>query len=259
MNVDQNEISRKSPVPPEASRPAEAPGRILVIDPDDVISELICYNLSSFFRIDTCRSAEEALELDLPLYWLIILDTQLGGKISGLEFVEMLQRSDITAVIPFIICSARDREDDILRGFDAGADDYIVKPFSLREMVARVRSVLRRHHRNLSSAGEGTVPATALPSVIRAGNLRLTPDRQETELDGEPISLSRIEFQILRLFASNAGQLFSRDQIKNYAWPQSEDVSARTIDVNISRLRKKLGPKAPVIVNRPGQGYGILV
>lgn len=230
--------------------------RILVIDPDDVIRELIGYNLSSEFKIDACSSAEDALEFDLPLYWLIILDTQLGGKINGLEFIEMLQRSEQTSSIPFIICSARDREDDILRGFDAGADDYIVKPFSLREMVARVHSVLRRHHRSRMSLSVTTQPIA--PKVIRVESLRLTPDRQLTEVDGVSISLSRIEFQLLRLFASNVGQLFDRDHIKNYVWPSGEQVSPRAIDVNISRLRKKLGPKAPVIVNRPGQGYGIL-
>lgn len=234
----------------------ESQCRILVIDPDEVIRELISYNLSSEFKIDACGSAEDALEFDLPLYWLIILDTQLGGKINGLEFIEMMQRSEQTASIPFIICSGRDREDDILRGFDAGADDYIVKPFSLREMVARVHSVLRRHHRNNRSLAATTQPIA--PKVIRVGTLRLTPDRQLTEVDGESVSLSRIEFQLLRLFASNVGQLFDREHIKNYVWPGGEQVSPRAIDVNISRLRKKLGPKAPVIVNRPGQGYGIL-
>jgi len=254
MTSVENDIKREKNAA-IATGPMENAARVLVIDPDDVIRELICYNLSSDFQIDTCRSAEDALEFDIPLYRLIILDTQLGGKINGLEFIEMLQRSKLTASIPFIICSGRDREDDILHGFDAGADDYIVKPFSLREMVARVRSVLRRHLRHSGGSRAATV---AVPQVIRVGSLRLIPDRQLTEVDSEPVSLSRTEFQILRLFASNVGHLFSREQIKNYAWAESEEISSRTIDVNISRLRKKIGPKGPAIVNRPGQGYGIL-
>lgn len=223
--------------------------KVLVIDNDRVILDLLQLNLAVHYHVDTRQSAEDALELDLPSYSLIILDISLGGKINGMQFIEMLARSEATVSIPFIFCTARDSEDDILRGFDAGADDYIVKPFSLREMVARTRSVIRRHSR----------PAAA-PKTSRLvyEGLVMNVDNQRVELDSVPLSLSRTEYQILKLFMKNKGTFFSREEIHAQAWPDTEAVSARTIDVNISRLRKKIGRYASCIVSRAGQGYGLV-
>lgn len=223
---------------------------ILVIDGDEVIRELIHYNLSADYNIDACSSAEDALELDLLSYSLIILDINLSGSINGLQFTDMLGRSAATAGIPFIFCTARDSEDEIIAGFDAGADDYIVKPFSLREMVARVKSVIRRHAINR--------PAAARPMTLDYEGLQLQLETQRAELDGQPVALSRTEYQILKLFMKNPGRLFTREEIHTRAWPDGEAVSARTIDVNISRIRKKIGPYATCIISKPGQGYGIM-
>lgn len=225
--------------------------RILVIDGDKMILDLLQVNLAATYQVDTCASAEEALELDLPSYSLLILDIFLGGKIDGMQFTEMLSRSNATASIPFIFCTSRDSEDEIIRGFDAGADDYIVKPFSLREMVARVNSVIRRHSRMR--------PAAQRPAAkLEYEGIVLNVDTQRAELDGAPIALSRTEYQILKLFMMNQGKLFTRDEIHAQAWPDSEAVSARTIDVNISRLRKKIGVYASCIFSKPGQGYGLM-
>ena len=224
---------------------------ILVIDGDDVVRELIHSNLSADYHIDACAAAEDALELSLPDYSLIILDINLGGSINGLQFTDMLSRSKSTASLPFIFCTARDSEDEIIAGFDAGADAYIVKPFSLREMVARVKSVIRRHAMMRPAAA--TRPAT-----LDYEGLKLQLETQRAELDGQPIALSRTEYQILKLFMKNPGKLFTRDEIHTRAWPDGEAVSARTIDVNISRLRKKIGPYAACIISKPGQGYGIM-
>ncbi len=225
---------------------------VLLIDNDSMILELLQVNLAADYQVDACRSAEEAIELDLTRYSLIILDINLGGGIDGLQFAEMLGRSELTSGIPFIFCTARDSEDEIIHGFDAGADDYIVKPFSLREMVARVRSVIRRH------ALRRPAHAAKVSPTIDYEGLVINLDNQRVEIHGEPVTLSRTEYQILKLLMQNQGKLVSRDEIHAHAWTDSEAVSARTIDVNISRLRKKLGEYGACIISRPGQGYTLM-
>lgn len=230
--------------------------RILLVDSDEVIRELVVYNLSADYSITATASAEEALRQDIALFSLIILDTTLKGRLSGLDLIDTLQEKPETAVVPFIICTASDSEDDIITGIDAGADDYIVKPFSLREMVARVKSVLRRHRLVARTAASGS-PTAAQPTVLTWRGLRLSPDSRRLEIDGTPTQLSPTEFQILHLFMKEPSRLFSREEIHRGAWNPTEQVSARTIDVNISRLRKKLGIYGTSIVSRPGQGYGL--
>ena len=224
---------------------------ILVIDGDEVIRELIEYNLSAEYHIDACSSAEDAIELDIASYSLILLDINLGGSIDGFQLTEMLARNKATAAVPFIFCTARDSEDEIIAGFDAGADDYIVKPFSLREMVARVKSVIRRHAMMRPSA-------TTRPTNLQYEGLVLKLENQRVEFDGQPVSMSRTEYQILKLFMKNPGKLFTRDEIHRMAWPDEDAVSARTIDVNLSRIRKKIGPYATSIISKPGLGYGLM-
>lgn len=162
--------------------------RILLVDSDEVIRELVVYNLSADYSITATASAEEALRQDIALFSLIILDTTLKGRLSGLDLIDTLQEKPETAVVPFIICTASDSEDDIITGFDAGADDYIVKPFSLREMVARVKSVLRRHRLVARTAASGS-PTAAQPTVLTWRGLRLSPDSRRLEIDGTPTQL----------------------------------------------------------------------
>lgn len=240
-----------SPDVPAATSSTPTRQHLLVIDADEVIRELIVFNLSSDYSIDACKSAEDALELDLASYSLMLLDINLAGAIDGLQFIEMMSRNASTSSIPFIICTARDSEDEIIAGFDAGADDYIVKPFSLREMVARVKSVMRRHALRRPQQAPR-------PTKLTYEGLSLQLETQRAELDGEPLALSRTEYQILKLFMRNPGQLFTRDEIHTRAWPDGEAVSARTIDVNISRLRKKIGRYSACIISRAGQGYGLM-
>lgn len=231
---------------------------LLVVDSDEVIRELISYNLSSDYHITAKKTAEEALELDIAGYSLIILDFNLNGKMSGLDLIDTLQENPATAAVPFIICTACDSEDDVITGFDAGADDYIVKPFSLREMIARVKSVMRRHKIMAARQRQNAEPPRPPqnPLIVYKG-LSLSPETQRLEIDGVNASLSPTEFQILKLFMKSPGKLFSREEIHAHAWGD-ETVSSRTIDVNISRLRKKLGIYGPSIMSRPGQGYGLI-
>jgi len=234
--------------------------QILVVDSDEIICELINYNLQKDYRITVCATADDALDVDIASQSLIILDTNLKGTISGTDFITMLQRSSSTARVPFIICSSNDSEDAIIRGFDAGADDYIIKPFSLREMVARVKSVLRRHNIMSRLAGSTVTHHHPTTREYRVQELVMYPESMRVEVKCSPVSLTRTEFQILKLFLKEPGRFFSREDIHVKVWNDNERTGLRTVDVNISRLRKKLGPiYGPMLVSRPGQGYGIEV
>lgn len=225
-------------------------GTVLLIDNDDSIIELIHGILSSDgFAVDSCRSAEEALVKRLEDYRLIISEIDLD-QIDGYEFLERIKDMPSTAFIPLIFCTTRDSENDIIEGLNSGADDYIVKPFSLREMLARVRSVLRRHR--------FVAPPPAAPKVIEYKTLIVDLGAHSVRIDGEAVSFTPTEFQILSLLIKDRSKLFTREEIFKAAWPGENEVSKRTVDVNISRIRKKLGEYGGNIVNRSGIGYGFM-
>lgn len=149
--------------------PTPANERILVVDSDDNIRDFVVCNLSADYVVSSAATADDALDLDLGGFSLIILDTELRGTVSGYSFIAALRDDPAARSVPFIICSALDSEDDVIRGFDAGADDYIVKPFSLREMVARVKSLLRRLR--LRAAARAPKPAPVLANLpLRRNN-----------------------------------------------------------------------------------------
>lgn len=223
---------------------------ILLIDNDNDITSLLKANLQSEgYEIDVCACAEDALISHLEKYSLVIAENSLPGEIDGLELIDRMKDDRMTATIPVMFCTVRDRESDIIAGLNSGADDYIVKPFSLREMMARVRSVLRRH-RNLAPR------ATA--RTIEYRTLILNVDSHSLIIDGETISLSPTEFNILILLLRSRNRLFTREEIFEAAWPGEEMNNPRLVDVNISRLRKKLAGYGQNVVNRSGLGYGFM-
>lgn len=223
---------------------------ILVVDSDEVISSLLKVNLQTEgYVVDVCDTAESALATHLEKYLLIITETELPGKIDGWEFMNKIKENNLTNNVPVMFCSSHDSENDIIRGLNAGADDYIVKPFSLREMMARIRSVLRRH-RNMAPQ------ATA--RTIEYRTLILNIDSHSLIINGDTVSLSPTEFAILTLLLRSRNKLFSREEIFSAAWPGENMTNPRMIDVNISRLRKKLDTYGSNIVNRSGFGYGFI-
>ena len=231
---------------------------ILVLDQDSVICDLISYNLENEgCAVTVCADAMSALELNLTSFSLIISETGPIGSIDGKDFVTKIKTNPETAALPVIFCSNADSEDDIIDGFNVGADDYILKPFSLREMIARIKAVIRRHRmvrgREAMSAG---VEATL--SVIRFDNLVIDIAGHSVCIDGENVNFSRTEFQLLSLFARNPGKLFSRSEIMGSLRPERDTGSARMIDVTISRLRKKMAGYASMLVSKSGQGYGLI-
>lgn len=229
------------------SKPGAAPTpaneRILVVDSDDNIRDLVVWNLSADYVVSSAATADDALDLDLGGFSLIILDTELRGTVSGYSFIAALRDDTAARSVPFIICSALDSEDDVIRGFDAGADDYIVKSL-LRRLLLR-------------AAARAPKPAPVSPTYRFAG-ITIYADKSRLEIDGRPVTLSPTEFLILKLFVKEPGKFYSRDEIQSFVWGDNEPVSARTIDVNISRLRKKLGNYGANIVSRPGTGYGLV-
>ena len=224
----------------------ESRKKVLVVDDEQDLCEILKFNLETEgYNVDTAYSAEEALNLELKSYSLLLLDVMMGGM-SGFALVKKLKSEPSTASIPIIFLTARDTENDTVTGFNLGADDYISKPFSIREVMVRVKAVLRR------SSGEKDKPAH---KVINYQGLTLNLDKKTVAIDGNEIPFTKTEFEILHLLIEERGRVFSRQELIDRIWPRDVLVLDRTVDVNITRLRKKIGPFAKCIVTRLGFGY----
>lgn len=222
--------------------------RILVVDDEETLCEALRYNLEAEgFTVDVAYSAEEALSLPLQSYSLILLDIMMGA-ISGMQFAEIIKSRADTTAIPVIFCTAKDAEDDMIKGLDLGADDYITKPYSVRNVLARVRTVLRR------AGGESHIGS----SVLSYRGVSLDTNSKLCKVDSEEIRLPRKEYELLQFFLENRGVIFSRDELLKRVWSDDVYVIDRVIDVHINRLRRKLGPYGRQIVTRSGYGYGFI-
>ena len=221
--------------------------RILVVDDEDTLCEVLKLNLENEgYDVDTASSAEEALKLDLRRYSLILLDIMMG-EISGIRFAKMLKSDVETADIPIIFCTARDSEDDMVLGLNLGADDYIMKPYTVRNVIARVKTVLRR------TSGH---KAAEKSNTLCVDTLKLDLDLKTCTIDGLEIKLTKKEFELLAFLIAHRGKICSRDQILSNVWSDEVIVLDRTIDVNITRIRQKIGVYGSFIITRAGFGYG---
>ncbi|MFB6342029.1 response regulator transcription factor [Saccharicrinis sp. FJH2] len=219
--------------------------KILVVDDEEDLCEILQFNLESEgFYVETAFSAEEALDKEIAGFDLILLDVMMGN-ISGFKMASILRKDPKTKKVPIIFLTAKDSENDTLTGFTLGADDYISKPFSIKEVVARVKAVLRR----VKEAEE------APEEVVAYEGLEMNINEKKVKLDGDAVKLTKKEFEILKLFLENQGRVYSRDEILNRVWKNESYVLDRTIDVNITRLRKKIGEYGKNIVTRLGYGY----
>ena len=220
--------------------------RILVVDDEEDLCEILKFNLEiEGYDVDTAFSAEDALKLDISSYNLLLLDVMMG-EISGFKLANMLRKNEKTAKMPIIFLPAKDTENDLLTGFNLGADDYISKPFSIRQVVARVKAVLRR---------TASKPLEQEPELLAYETLILDTKRIKASVNGEEVPLTKKEFEILKLLLENKGNVFSREEILSRIWKDEVYVLDRTIDVNITRLRKKIGIYGKNIVTRLGFGY----
>ncbi|MBD5333056.1 MAG: response regulator transcription factor [Bacteroides sp.] len=237
--------------------------RILVIDDEESICEIVKYNLlKEGYEVDTAYSAEEALEMDLKPYDLFIVDIMMEAM-SGFDFAKAIRSGEDTEIVPIIFCSALNGEDDTVMGLNIGADDYITKPFKMSEMVARVNAVLRRTELARKAAAAAANAAAASPantdqleSRIEYQGLSIDPNDKTCTIDGEPVSLTKTEFEILSFFLTHRNRIYSREEIIRRVWADDVVVTTRTIDTNITRLRKKIGPYGNNIETRLGFGYG---
>lgn len=220
--------------------------RILVVDDEQDLCEILKFNLETEgYEVETACSAEEALTLDLTTFDLLLLDVMMG-EMSGFALARKLKSEEATKDIPIIFLTARDTENDTVTGFNLGADDYISKPFSIREVLVRVRAVLRR---TADSQGQSQ------PSVLKYQGLELNLDNKTVSIDGEQVPFTKTEFELLRTLLEEKGRVFSRQELINRIWPQDVLVLDRTVDVNITRLRKKIGRFSKCIITRLGFGY----
>ena len=225
--------------------------RILIVDDEETLCEVLKLNLENEgYDVDIALSAEEALTYNLQTYSLILLDIMMGD-ISGIKMAKMLKSDIATANIPIIFCTARDSEDDMVMGLNIGADDYIMKPYTIRNVIARVKSVLRR----TSNHKIATTPAEK-PNTLQVEGLRLDLEFKRCTVDGQEVKLARKEFELLVYLVSHRGKILSREQILSHVWSDEVVVLDRTIDVNITRVRSKIGTYGSYIVTRSGFGYG---
>ena len=218
--------------------------RILVVDDEQDLCDILLYNLrAAGYQAEAVYSAEEALD-KVQSFDLLLLDVMMPG-LSGFELARRLKDNEATAATPIIFLTAKDTEEDMLHGFGLGADDYIKKPFSVREVVARAKAVLSR----------------SLPQPLKKEGsleyegLSIDLSHKSVTVDGEAVALTKTEFELLALLLSHHGKVLSRQEILDSVWPQDVIVTDRTVDVNVTRMRKKIGRYGQMIVSRQGFGY----
>lgn len=220
--------------------------RILVVDDEQDLCEILKFNLETEgYVVETANSAEEAMTMDISSFNLLLLDVMMG-EMSGFAMAKKLKENPMTANIPIIFLTARDTENDTVTGFNLGADDYISKPFSIREVLVRIRAVIRR----TNETDDHTEP-----KILKYQGLEMDLDRKKVLIDGEDVPFTKTEFELLHLFLSEKGHVFSRQELIDKIWPKDVLVLDRTVDVNITRLRKKIGRFSKCIVTRLGFGY----
>jgi DNA-binding response OmpR family regulator len=224
--------------------------RILVVDDEPDLCEILQFNLETEgYMVDVAYSATDVMSLPLAHYDLFLLDVMMG-EVSGFQLAEKLKMIEETSHTPVIFTTALDDEDNIIRGFNIGADDYITKPISIRELKARVKAVLRRGNRK-----EEVEPEKGKTMIGSSEGLSINLQTKCVMMDGVVVDATKLEFDLLRVFLENKGVVFTREDLLARAWPKDAYVTDRTVDVNITRLRKKIGKYGANIKTRIGWGY----
>lgn len=218
--------------------------RILIVDDEEDLCEILQYNLGNAGYItEIAHSAEEALKRKVDSFDLLLLDVMMGAM-SGFRFADKL-RNEMNINVPIIFLTAKDTENDILTGFSLGADDYIPKPFSVNELTARVKAVMKRSQKDKAKSLH----------MLRFNNIELDTSRKRVLINDEKIELTKKEYEILKLLLENQTKVFSREDILLQVWGNDVIVTDRTVDVNITRLRTKLGDYGQLLKNKSGYGY----
>lgn len=226
--------------------------KLLVIDDEQDLCEILKFNLETEgYEVDTANSAEEAFQKGLNQYDLLLLDVMMEGM-SGFALAHKMKEDASLAAIPIIFLTARDTENDMVTGFKLGADDYISKPFSIREVLLRVQAVLRR---TAAPAPKETENIEDTKEELRHEGLVMNLENKTVAVDGTEVAFTRTEFELLRILLHDKPRVFSRQELIAKVWPKDVLVLDRTVDVNITRIRKKIGPYARLLITRHGFGY----
>lgn len=219
--------------------------KILIVDDDRNICEILEFNLrNEGFIVECAYSAEEALKKVSDDTTLLLLDVMMGGM-SGYSMAERLRAKDNH--VPIIFLTAKDTENDMLTGFSVGGDDYISKPFSIKEVIARVKAIIKRIRQ--------PQPQLTQKENLVFDNLIIDFIAKELIIHDKHIKLTKTEFELLLLLANHPEKLFSRESIIDHIWKETPYITVRTVDVHITRLRKKMGVYASMITSRSGYGY----
>jgi two-component system alkaline phosphatase synthesis response regulator PhoP len=217
--------------------------KILIVDDEEDLCEILQYNLSNEgYKTDIAHSAEEAIKKPLNDYDLFMLDVMMG-PMSGFKLADKL-RKEMGNNVPIIFLTAKDTENDVLTGFSLGADDYITKPFSVNQLTARVKAVLKRSAQIKSRS-----------QVFKFGDIEIDTIRKRLIINDEKVELTKKEYEIVKLLLENQSKVFSREDILARVWGGDVIVTDRTVDVNITRLRTKLGKYGQHLKNKTGYGY----
>jgi two-component system alkaline phosphatase synthesis response regulator PhoP len=221
--------------------------KILVVDDEQDLCEILRFNLESEgYEVDTANSAEEALSILSPNHVLILLDVMMEDM-SGFQMANKI-RKELNSEVPIVFLTAKDTENDMLTGFNVGADDYITKPFSLKTVLARIKAVLKRTSKAIDAANDSI-------EIFTHNGLEINFETKKTFLNGQEVSLTKKEFMILRMLVKSPKRFFTREQILSQVWDDDTYVTERSVDVHITRLRKKIGNVGECIINRTGFGY----
>lgn len=225
--------------------------KILVVDDEETLCDVLSFNLETEgYEVSAVYSAEEALTHNLSDYDLVLLDIMMG-EISGIQLARIIKGNPATASVPIIFCTAKDTEEDMIKGLDLGADDYIMKPYSLKAVLARIRTVLRRTASHMPAGQEAN-------DEVAYRGLVLSRRNRTCRVDGTEVKMPKKEFEILLKLLSNVGQVFSREDLLKEIWTNEVVVLDRVVDVNITRIRQKIGRYGKNIVTRSGYGYGFV-
>ena len=218
--------------------------KILIVDDEEDLCEILQFNLEGEgFRVEVAYSAKEALAKNIESFHLLLLDVMMA-EMSGFKLAKLL-RKERRLDIPIIFITAKTAEDELLTGFSLGADDYITKPFSIKEVIVRVKAVLNRvSHEKPKESG-----------TIKVDDLSLNLKKRKLKIGKKDVELTRKEFEILTMLMQSEGQIHSREEILERVWDEHVVVSKRTVDVHITHLRKKLGSYGKYIKNKQGYGY----
>lgn len=226
--------------------------RILVVDDEETLCDTLGFNLEAEgYAVTTAYSAEEALALNLADFDLVMLDIMMG-EISGTQLARIMKSNPATANVPIIFCTAKDSEEDMIKGLDLGADDYIMKPYSLKAVLARIRTVLRR------TSTPRPTPTVDTDDTVSYKGLQLSARNRTCTVDGQEVKMPKKEFEILLKMLSNRGRIYSRGELLKEIWSDEVVVLDRVVDVNVTRIRQKIGEYGKNIVTRSGYGYGFI-